>query len=228
MAKIMQVNFLRNMLAATVIFTVSVSFSISNAQSKIEKLTSKESSQKATKLPAPSGNSSAPRVTGKLKVHSLGLGLGQTFANSDFGDNGEDKITFDFLYNYSASHSFDLLINFHSHKHEYKNRYVRLTALTAGIKAKLYHFDNFTPFAVAGLGFYSPKVKRVINNALVESESKVVFGTNFGGGGELKLNDKFTAGLLAQYHNPFDVKQEVGPDVEGSYFKLLITGYYHF
>ena len=216
----------RNMLVAATIFVASTSFSFS--QSKIEKLTSKDSDKKAASLPAPSARTEAPRPTGGLKVHSVGIGLGQTFIKGDFDDHGEDKITFDLLYNYSASHSFDLMIDLHSHKHDFKETYVRLTGLAIGIKAKLYNFDNFSPFAVAGLGFYSPKVKRLINNVLVESESKVVFGTHLGGGGELELNDKFTAGLLAQYHNPFDMKQELGPEVEGSYYKLLITGYYHF
>lgn len=222
----MTLKLSRDMLVAATLFVASTSFSFS--QTAIEKLTSKDSEKKAKSLPAPSARSEAPRPSGALKVHSFGIGLGQTFIHGDFDDHGEDKITFDLLYNYSASHSFDLMIDLHSHKHSYKEKYVRLTGLAAGIKAKLYNFDNFAPFAVAGLGFYAPKVKRILNNAFVESESKVVFGTHLGGGGELKLNDKFTAGLLAQYHNPFDMKQELGPEVEGSYFKLLITGFYHF
>lgn len=222
----MKINLVRNMLVGTVIFTGLTSFSFS--QTKIEKLTSKESSKKADNLPAPEATSTAPRLSTGLKKHSFGIGLGQTFIHGDFDDNGEDKITFDLLYNYSASHSFDLLIGAHSHKHDFKDKYVRLTGLAVGIKAKLYNFDNFAPFAVAGLGFYAPKVKRLLDAQLVESDSKIVFGTHFGAGGDLKLNEKFTAGLLAQYHNPFDMKQETGPQVEGSYFKLLITGYYHF
>lgn len=220
----MKFNSLRNILVGTTIFVASTSFSFS--QTKIEKLTSKDNEKKAAALPAASNDS--PRPKGSLNVHSLGFGLGQTFLNGDFDDNGEDKITFDILYNYSASHSFDLLIDLHSHKHSFKGRYVRLTGLAAGIKAKLYNFDNFAPFAVAGLGFYAPKTKRFINGVFIESESKVVFGIHLGAGGELRLNDKFTVGLLGQYHNPFDIKQELAPDVEGSYFKLLITGFFHF
>lgn len=222
----MKFNSLRNILVGTAIFAVSTSFSFS--QTRIEKLTSKDNEKKATALPAVPNNS--PRPTNALNVHSLGIGLGQTFLNGDFDDNGEDKITFDILYNYSASHSFDLLIDLHSHKHSFQGKYVRLTGLATGIKAKLYNFDNFAPFAVAGLGFYAPKTKRLnsAGTALVESESKVVFGIHLGAGGELRLNDKFTVGLLGQYHNPFDIKQELAPDVEGSYFKLLITSFFHF
>lgn len=220
----MKFNSLRNILVGTTLFVVSTSFSFS--QTKIEKLTSKENAKKAEELPAVS--SQGPRPTGAINVHSLGIGLGQTSILGDFDDNGEDKITFDILYNYSASHSFDLLVDLHSHKHSHEGKWVRLTGLATGIKAKLYNFDNFAPFALVGLGFYSPKVKRIINNALVESQSKVVFGYHFGAGGDLRLNDKFTIGLLAQYHNPFDIKQELAPDVEGSYFKLLITGFFHF
>jgi len=97
-----------------------------------------------------------------------------------------------------------------------------------GIKTKFYQIDNFSPFAVAGLGFYAPKVRREIRGQLVESETKVAFGYHFGGGGDLKLNDKVTVGLYGSFHNPFDVKQELGPEVEGRYYKLLITAFYSF
>ncbi|EQC44412.1 hypothetical protein [Bacteriovorax sp. DB6_IX] len=93
----------------------------------------------------------------KLKVHSLGVGIGQTFLQGDFKDHGEDKITADLFYNYSASHSFDFLANFHYSTHEYRKKKVTATGLALGIKAKMFNFDNFSPFATGGLGFYSPK-----------------------------------------------------------------------
>ncbi len=58
---------------------------------------------------------------------------------------------------------------------------------------------------------------------LVDTEKKTAFGIHLGGGADLRLNDNFTVGILGHFHNPFDVKQDDGMDVEGSYFKLLIT-----
>lgn len=170
----------------------------------------------------------APRMGSSLQKHSLGLGIGQTFLYSQFEDNGEDKITVDVYYNYAASYSFDFMLNLHVSSHEFKQTKTDLSGLAIGIKAKAYQIDNFSPFAVAGLGFYSPKVTRLVESEYIESTSKLVFGVHFGVGAELKLNDKFTVGLMAHYHDPFDVKQEVGPKVEGNYLKLLITTFYTF
>ena len=211
-------------LVVPAVFMMAGAFFVSaNAKSTIQKLTSKEKAEEAqTATPA------GPRITSSLKKHSVGIGLGQTFLKGQFDNNGDDKITADILYNYSASHSFDLLIDFHYSKHKFRQTDVQLLGTAIGIKAKLFNFDAFAPFGVAGLGFYSPKTKRMVNNQLLESESKIVFGTHIGVGADLRLNSKFTIGLLRHYHNPFDVKQEVGPEVEGSYFKLLITGFYSF
>ena len=190
-----------------------------SAKSKIQNLTSSETaSQVATQITNSSG----------LQKHSLGIGLGQTFVAGDFADTGEDKITWDLLYNYSASYSFDLLVDFHHSKQSFANTYTQLTSLNMGFKTKFYQIDNFSPFAVAGLGFYAPKVKRLIGDRYVESETKLAFGYHIGAGGDLKLNDKMTVGLYGSFHNPFDVKQELGPQVEGRYYKLLITAFYTF
>jgi opacity protein-like surface antigen len=193
------------------------------AKSAIQNLTS---SKKAESVQ--SNTTAASQIPKGLKKHSLGIGIGQTFVAGDFSDHGEDKITWDLLYNYSASHSFDLLTGFHYSKHEFKKSYTQLVGLTLGIKAKLIQFDAFSPYGMGGFGFYSPKVKREINGVMVESESKVAFGYHFGVGGDLRLNDRMTVGVLAQYHNPFDVKQEQGAEVEGRYYKLLITTFYTF
>ena len=190
----------------------------------IKKITSEKSAQEvSTTMPEPS------RIPGEINLHSLGVGIGQTFLSSgDFKDNGDDSITGELFYGYSASHSFDFVANLHYSKHEFSGHYVELPGLALGIKAKLYQFDSFSPYILGGLGFYRPKVKRTIGNGLVESESKTSFGDHFGAGAELKLNRHYSMGLLAHYHNPFDIKQDSGPEVEGSYFKLLITGLYFF
>lgn len=195
-------------------------------KSSIQNLTSKE---KADKVKGEVKEvAQEPRIPNNKRKHSVGIGIGQTFLGGDFQDTGEDQITWDLLYNYAASYSFDLLVNFHHSKHDFSNTYTQLTALNVGIKSKLYQIDAFSPFAVGGFGFYSPKVKRQLNGQLVESDSKVVFGYHIGVGGDLRLNEKVTVGLLGQYHNPFDVKQDNAPDVEGRYYKLLITTYYSF
>src|SRR5690606_25591879 len=72
-----------------------------HAQSKIEKLTS-------TDKPVVDGTSKeviSPTNSGRLNRHSVVLGFGQTFLMQDLEDTGEDKITFDGFYNYSASYS---------------------------------------------------------------------------------------------------------------------------
>ncbi len=163
-----------------------------------------------------------------VNAHSIGLGIGQTFLTNDFDDNGNSEITPDLYYNYSASHSFDLFINFHYSKHEKGDKEVRLMGLAPALKAKLFSFDNFAPIAFGGFGFYQPVVKRIIQGQIKQSESKTVFGYHFGGGAELKLNEHFATGVLFHFHNPFDVKQDVDPEVEGSYYKLMLTGFYTF
>lgn len=195
-------------------------------KSTIQKLTSKESSEKVKDKVK--SIAAEPRIPSGLRKHSVGIGVGQTFVSGDFEDTGVDQITWDLLYNYSASYSFDLLANFHHSKHKFSNLYTQLTSLNLGIKSKFYQIDAFSPYALGGFGFYSPKVKRDVGGQIVESESKIVFGYHLGIGGDLRLNEKVSVGLLGQYHNPFDVKQEIGPEVEGRYYKLLITAFYSF
>ncbi len=211
-----KISFYTKMLMPVMLFATGISVS---AKSKIQSLTSSETaSQVAAKISSSSG----------LNKHSIGVGIGQTFVAGDFADTGEDQITWDLLYNYSASYSFDLLVDFHHSKQSFANTYTQLTSLNMGFKSKFYQIDNFSPFAVAGLGFYAPRVKRQIGDEYIESKTKLVFGYHVGGGGDLKLNDKMTVGLYASFHNPFDVKQEIGPQVEGRYYKLLITAFYTF
>ena len=56
----------------------------------------------------------------------------------------------------------------------------------------------------------------------------MTFGTHFGLGADLELNQNYTVGLIAHVHNPFDVEQELLPEVEGFYYKLLFTLFYKF
>jgi len=167
----------------------------------------------------------APR---KLRQHGLGFGIGQTFLLGNFSDHGDDKITLDLLYSYAASYSFDLLLDAHLTEHESKNEAVRTLGLASSIKARLVEYDNFSPFVLAGLGFYAPREKRRVDGDLEWSQQKITFGMNFGGGADLRLNDHYVVGLLGQMHWPFTIKQDQGSDVKGYYFKLLITGMYLF
>lgn len=210
---------LKKTLVPVIAFMVGTSFAFS-----AEKTPEKAEPKKAE----PRISTPEPRVPSTVKVHSVGVGVGQTFLKGKFDDYGEDKITWDLLYTYAASHSFDFIADFHSNKHKFRQQWVRTTGLGLGIKAKVYQFDAFAPFATGGLGFYQPKVKRYVNGVLTESETKTSFGWHVGVGAELRLNRHFSTGLLAKIHNPFDVKQEFGPEVEGSYGKLMITGMYTF
>lgn len=160
--------------------------------------------------------------------HSVGIGLGQTFLLGNFDDNGRDSISLDLYYDYSASHIFDLSINTHYSKHRYRKNWMKISGMAIGIKGKIFQRDSFSPFIVAGLGLYLPKAKYILNDTQIESDSKLTLGTHIGIGGELRLNKKCKVGILGHLHNPFDVKQEMGHEIEGYYFKLLLTTYYTF
>ncbi len=193
---------------------------------------------KPTKLDDNSADSAQDKKTSKgpevtrgsetLNLHSVGVGIGETFLSGDFQDSGEDAITAEVYYTYSASYSFDVMANFHYSKHKFRNQETTIQGLNAAIKSRLYEFDSFSPFVMAGLGFYRPKVSRVLNNTLVESEGKLTLGPNLGAGVDLRLNRHFIFGVILHYHDPFDVKQDYGPKVEGSYLKLLLTVMYTF
>ena len=161
----------------------------------------------------------------EINKHSLGIGLGQTFLFGNFEKKGDNKITADLLYSYTASYTFDLLINAHISTHEYREKAVFLRGYAFSIKARSYEFDSFSPFLLGGLGFYMPQIR---NSAGETSEAKYTFGVNFGGGVDLRLNSKVVTGVLAQDHHPFDIKQDETETVRGSYFKLLLTVMYLF
>jgi hypothetical protein len=195
------------------------------AKSTIKNLTSKKGTPKAQRAldqMAPSHG-----IPGKANEHSIGVGIGQTFLRGGFEENGYDSITVDLYYGYSASHSFDAYTNLHYSTHKYLSQRVALTGLAFGIKAHAYKFDSFSPFLLGGLGFYRPKLTRLIDGTLLETNSKLAFGTNLGAGVELRLNPKAGVGIIAHYHNPFDIRQDNQPEISGSYYKLLITAHYY-
>lgn len=163
-------------------------------------------------------------VQREIHKHALGVGLGQTFLMGSYEEKGDDKITGDLFYSYSASYSFDLLLNLHSSTHSYRDKKVWLRGLTMGIKGRSYEFDAFSPFVVGGLGFYRPQISQDGKS----SDVKNTFGMNLGAGMDLRLNSIVTVGLMTQYHLPFEVKQDDMENVRGSYFKLLLTSMYLF
>lgn len=161
----------------------------------------------------------------EVHKHSIGFGLGQTFLLGAFEDQGDNKIAFpDLFYSYTASYSFDLLVNLHSTHHQYRDKEVWLKGLAFSIKARSYEFDAFSPFILAGLGFYRPQISE--NDE--KSDEKTTFGFNAGAGLDLRLNKNIVVGIIGQFHSPFDIKQDETKDVKGSYFKLLLTSMYLF
>lgn len=194
----------------------------------LEKLTSKKAAKKARKKIPGKKSPSHPPIPHELKIHSLGIGVGQTFLRGDFAHYGADKITADLFYNYSASHSFDLLMGLHFSEHKLKGNRLNLSAVTAGVKGKLYQIDSFAPIVIAGLGFYRPVVTRQVGDERVKSKSRTVFGAHGGIGGELSLNRRCSVGFTWVLHNPFDVQQDVGSEIEGSYTKLMVNVFYRF
>ena len=231
-------TLLTGMLVLMAMSAVETGAAYAEEAPSINDLTSEEQAEDASKSMASEFRSTIeaksgprpllPSIEGNLKIHSFGVGLGQTFIKGDLSDHGSDRITTDILYNYSASYSFDLAVSYHFSTHSINKTgsFARLHGLAVGIKGKLYQFDSFSPFLLGGLGLYAPKVRRRVNGAVVDSTSTPVFGTHFGVGGELLLNRRFSVGILGHYHNPFDRQEEFGPEIEGSYFKLLITTFY--
>lgn len=229
-----EINVTKLIRMALVIVFSRAFLSQANAQSyPLQKKNLIIDSQQTETSSATADNSSDRNIPGSnINAHSFGIGLGETFLAGNFRKHGEDSITFDGYYDYSASYTFDLLVNAHYSKHSNQEEYVTTQGAVLSIKTKLYQFDAFSPFVLGGLGFYRPKVKRYISpnssdKTLIESEGKTAFGMNLGLGADLKLNNLFSVGVIGHYHNPFDIKQNNGPDVEGSYFKLLLTLMYY-
>lgn len=190
-----------------------------------------EPAVKAEEAPQETSSSSASMQSAsprQLRKHGVGIGLGQTFLLGNYADYGDSKITADLLYTYAASYSFDILVDAHYSKHKSSKEKMKLIGLNGAIKARLFEFDNFSPFVLGGLGFYAPQAKRNIGGTQKWSEQKLGFGMNFGGGLDLRLNDHYVVGILGQVHWPFTIKQDNQSDLKGYYFKLLITGIYLF
>ena len=202
-----------NKLAKLMVFT-TMSFFLFSSNTIAEETDDDSTEKKAT-----------TSVTRQLQKHAFGIGLGQTFMIGQFDKYGEDKITADLLYTYTASYSFDLLVNIHSSEHSRKDKKVFLRGYTMSIKGRSYEFDSFSPFLLGGLGFYSPKIQE---NSGKQSEEKLAFGVNGGGGVDLRLNNHVIIGMMAQFHKPFEIDQDDTKDINGSYFKLLLTSMYLF
>ncbi len=162
--------------------------------------------------------------TRRIHQHSLSLGLGQIFVLGSFEKYGADKMVVDLFYEYSASYSFDLVLNAHWSSHEKDNNRLFLRGYALNIKSRIWNYDSFSPYIMGGLGIYNPQVK----TAGETSKSEYVFGINGGMGAELQLNNHYSVGFLGYLHMPFNKSSDNTPDVKGSYFKLLLMGKYTF
>ena len=181
----------------------------------------------------PTPQASAPQVMSGgsasfMSGHMIGLGIGQTFLSGGYKKNGENKIAGDLFYSYGASASFDLLVGAHYGRYRREGKKINLPGITSSIKARLYQYDSFAPFVVAGLGLYRPNGVRDLNGVSQKTKTKTTFGYNLGTGADLKLNDKFMVGFMWQFHNPFGVDQPQGGKLRGTYHRLMITGFYGF
>lgn len=206
---------------------VFISSAIAQTKPSIQALTS-DKTAKAVESGEIGSSSSNDRIPGEINKHSVGLAVGQTILMGDFKKHGENKITPDVYYGYSASHSFDLLANLHISKHKAPRQDVTIRGLAVSIKAKGYQYDSFSPFILGGVGFYMPTMTHNTDEGPYKTSTKLVFGLNLGAGAELRLNENASIGIIAHYHDPFDVKQDAYGDVGGSYMKLLLMGMYTF
>ena len=165
----------------------------------------------------------------KLKKHSIGIGVGQTFLFGDFDNTADDGVTvLNFYHVYEVSYSFDLFTNLHFNTLDSGSEEIELFGLTTSIRTNIFKFDSFSPFIFGGFGFYRPRATSEENNELSQTQSEIVFGLNGGTGVDLELSPHYTISLLAQYHLPFDVEQDQGPSLDGSYLQLLIGFFYNF
>lgn len=218
--KILKIVLLTPVLVAGVSFSAKALAEDKQIKPNIHQLTNDKAS--------PQLDSSSERIPGDIHKHSLGIGVGQTFLRSDLGANGNDKITADLYYNYSASYSFDFVANAHYSDHSYLGHKAKIRGLALAIKGKGFQLDAFSPFVLGGLGFYLPSVMRNVNGVPTETKKQLVFGVNVGVGVELRLNSNAIIGIIAHYHDPFDVRQDTGPKLEASYTKLLLVASYTF
>lgn len=149
-------------------------------------------------------------------VSTFSLGIGQTFlSGKDFPNYGDDKLTFDFFYNYSPADSdnFDLLLNVHSHEFQNNNKRLRTNSFNMNVKYKL-HQGPISPFVNGGLGFYHIG----LNDGL---QNDIVLGNTLGLGVDFQLNQNFHVGFTLQHHNPFDADMAIDRTIEGSYNKMM-------
>ena len=226
--KFLKIVQITPVLMAGVLFLTKAYAEEKQVKPNIHQLTNEKTAKKVTSENAENEDNSH-RIPNELHKHSLGIGIGQTFLQSSLGDNGNDKITTDLYYNYSASYSFDFLANAHYSTHHYLNRSATIEGLALAIKGKMYQIDAFSPFVFGGFGFYNPSESRADSSGVItETKSQIVFGINAGVGVELRLNSTYTIGAILHYHDPFDVRQDVGPKLEASYVKMLLTVLYTF
>jgi opacity protein-like surface antigen len=197
----------------------------SNPATKTEKFDVEEVEEREASTTFTNPATSSQR---KLRQHGIGLGLGQTFLLGNYAKYGTDKITADLLYTYAASYSFDLLVDLHMSESKDQSEKMKVMGLATSIKGRVVEYDNFSPYVLGGLGFYAPGARRNINGRYKNTDQKVTFGFNFGGGLDLRLNDEFVVGVMGQMHCPFVTKQDNQPDLRGYYAKLMITGMYLF
>ena len=134
-----------------------------NTKPSIKDLTKKESHKNEEENSSPISSNQSDGIN----KHSIGIGVGETFLFSSFEKNGENSITGEFFYSYSASHSYDFLLNLHFSTHEYKETKTSLFGVVPSIKGKLWQFDSFSPYVLAGLGFYRPQLTRYVGTAII-------------------------------------------------------------
>jgi len=159
------------------------------------------------------------------RTHIVTLGIGQSLLFGRYSKNGEDKITADLYYAYRSSYTWDFIANVHQSKHKKSGRWAKIQGLALGIRGNLFHYDQFVPFVMGGLGLYRPQIE----DGGVTSQRQTVLGWNAGAGVELQLQRHFAIGLIAHLHNPFKIKADGNrPKLKGRYAKCMMTASYIF
>ena len=151
-----------------------------------------------------------------LKKHKMMFGVGQLFLYNDF--KGSDELTLDLEYVYSSQEKFDVTLDTHYFSVNTRKGEVGVWALAPSIKYNFYKKETITFYTKGAFGFYN----------IQEKESKWVFGTNFGVGTEVDLNNKYVVGMKWDYNIPFEANYSNGRSIDGSYMRLLVQAGYKF
>lgn len=156
-------------------------------------------------------------------AHELVFGYGYTSLHKDFGEHGESAMTPSLGYYYARENVYFAAVDFHAFKKSSNGESFSSKSVNMSIGYNVIKFEGFYLAPIAGLGFYLPKATRNINGILKDTNSKIVFGANFGAEAYLSLNEQAGFSFKFHFHRPFTARQDIGGRLEGHYTTLSVN-----